>query len=220
MTNGEKMTALLRLLKKEMNGAVADSMREKGMEYPLNYGVSIPVLRRIAAAYAPDHPLARLLYQQQVRELRLAALTVADPACVTEQELEFWAEGVSTTEVAEHLASTLMCRTGVVGAVLSEWLAPEQNDLLHYAALLTGAWALRNGQTQGVAWVDALPLVTAVLPSERRYVWDGGVQFLFRLVERFPELRSQVEQLVDEAKQRGVPCADFLREELAWRLES
>lgn len=71
-----RMVALLRELRRERNGAVADSMRYYGTPYGLNYGVSLPTLRRIARAEAPDHGFARYLYRQDVRELRLAALHI------------------------------------------------------------------------------------------------------------------------------------------------
>ena len=59
-----RMVALLRELRRERNGAVADSMRYYGTPYGLNYGVSLPTLRRIARAEAPDHGFARYLYRQ------------------------------------------------------------------------------------------------------------------------------------------------------------
>ena len=81
-----RMVALLRELRRERNGAVADSMRYYGTPYGLNYGVSLPTLRRIARAEAPDHGFARYLYRQDVSELRLAALHIACPACLTTEE--------------------------------------------------------------------------------------------------------------------------------------
>jgi len=55
-----RMVALLRELRRERNGAVADSMRYYGAPYGLNYGVSLPTLRRIARAEAPDHAFAEI----------------------------------------------------------------------------------------------------------------------------------------------------------------
>ena len=89
-----RMLALLRELRRERNGAVADSMRYYGTPYGLNYGVSLPTLRRIARAEAPDHGFARYLYRQDVRELRLAALHIACPACLTPEEFAAWAEAL------------------------------------------------------------------------------------------------------------------------------
>ena len=55
MDDTTKMVALLRRLKTEMNGAVVGAMQERGVDYPLSYGVSVATIREIAADYAPDH---------------------------------------------------------------------------------------------------------------------------------------------------------------------
>lgn len=218
MTSGEKMAALLGLLRKEMNGAVVGSMGERGLDYPLSYGVSVPVVRRIARTYAPDHLLARLLWQQEVRELRLAALTIADPLQVTVEELDFWGRGVLNTEVVEHLASTLLCHTSIVGEVLDRWMTWE-DDLLRYAALLTGARALRGGAWSG-PWHEILPKMVAALHSDRVFVWEGAVQMLACLAERFEEGGAAALEIERRVAQEGLPCADYLDEELSWRLPS
>ena len=105
-----RMVALLRELRRERNGAVADSMRYYGTPYGLNYGVSLPTLRRIARAEAPDHGFARYLYRQDVRELRLAALHIACPACFTPEEFPAWAAGIVNSEIAEEAAFALLSR--------------------------------------------------------------------------------------------------------------
>ena len=54
-----RMVALLGELRRERNGAVADAMRCYGAPYGLNYGVSLPTLRKLARAETPDHDFAR-----------------------------------------------------------------------------------------------------------------------------------------------------------------
>lgn len=137
MNATSQMVALLGELRREMNGAVVDSMREKGIEYALSYGVSIPTVRALARQYAPDDELARLLYQQQVRELQLAALSIAVPGNVTIDELPFWAKAVTTVEMAENVATVLIARTKIAKEAVGEWLAAD-NALLRYAAMLVG----------------------------------------------------------------------------------
>lgn len=133
-----RMVALLRELRRERNGAVADSMRYYGTPYGLNYGVSLPTLRRIARAEAPDHGFARYLYRQDVRELRLAALHIACPACLTPDEFPAWAAGIVNSEIAEEAAFALLSRAEAFPALFSAWIA-SPDALLQYAALLAAA---------------------------------------------------------------------------------
>lgn len=143
------MVALLGELRRERNGAVADAMCLCGKPYGLNYGVSLPTLRRIARAETPDHDFARYLYVQDVRELRLAALYIAQPERVTMDEAAFWAAGIINSEVAEEASFALLSRVGVLPELFRSWITA--SSLLQYAALLAAA---RSPQAS-LAWVDA-----------------------------------------------------------------
>lgn len=143
------MVALLGELRRERNGAVADAMCLCGKPYGLNYGVSLPTLRRIARAETPDHDFARYLYVQDVRELRLAALYIAQPERVTMDEAAFWAAGIINSEVAEEASFALLSRVGVLPELFRSWITA--SPLLQYAALLAAA---RSPQAS-LAWVDA-----------------------------------------------------------------
>lgn len=143
------MVALLGELRRERNGAVADAMCLCGKPYGLNYGVSLPTLRRIARAETSDHDFARYLYVQDVRELRLAALYVAQPERVTADEAAFWAAGIINSEVAEEASFALLSRVGVLPELFRSWITA--SPLLQYAALLAAA---RSPQAS-LAWVDA-----------------------------------------------------------------
>lgn len=143
------MVALLGELRRERNGAVADAMCLCGKPYGLNYGVSLPTLRRIARAETPDHDFARYLYVQDVRELRLAALYIAQPERMTMDEAAFWAAGIINSEVAEEASFALLSRVGVLPELFRSWITA--SPLLQYAALLAAA---RSPQAS-LAWVDA-----------------------------------------------------------------
>ena len=133
-----RMVELLGRLRREMNGAVADSMRVRGRSYGLNYGVSLPTIRAIARSCPPDHAFARYLFLQDVRELRLAALTLAEPRRVVAAEFDAWGAGIVNSEVAEEAAFALLSRTECVRELYAAWMAAT-DPLLRYAALLSAA---------------------------------------------------------------------------------
>ena len=51
----EQLKDIKTQLRLSMNGAVSQSMREKGLVYKLNFGVELPRIKGIAAAYEKDH---------------------------------------------------------------------------------------------------------------------------------------------------------------------
>lgn len=135
--NTSKMAALMGLLKRDMHGAVVESMAQRGITYPCSWGVSLPAVRKAAAGFAPDHYFARFLYGQQIRELQLSAYVIADPALVGESEMAFWGEGVKNPELAENLAFSLLSRTELPVRMIGRWLEADCSVLLKYCALLT-----------------------------------------------------------------------------------
>ena len=60
-------------LRLAMNGVIANSMRQKGMNYKLIFGVPWPEIKQIAASHTPDADLARALWQEDVREMKILA---------------------------------------------------------------------------------------------------------------------------------------------------
>ena len=63
----EQLKDIKTQLRLSMNGAVSQSMREKGLVYKLNFGVELPRIKGIAAAYEKDHTLAQALWKEDIR---------------------------------------------------------------------------------------------------------------------------------------------------------
>ena len=87
------MVALLGKIRKQMNGAVLDTFRYYGAKYGMNYGVALHSLREMAREVGCDDDLAHFLYRQQVRELQIIALWIADAKGVTIEQFDHWAAG-------------------------------------------------------------------------------------------------------------------------------
>lgn len=161
MTTTEKMIALMRRLRIEMNGAVTDAMREYGggqQGYGLNYGVSLPTIREVAAEYAPDHELAQTLWQQDVREMKLAALFVDDAAAVTAGQMERWAADWRVPELAEQCAMQLFWRSPEAWPTAVEWgvLTGEGSALRRLAAFYMLGRLAAGAQVADEAFAEAL----------------------------------------------------------------
>lgn len=213
-----RMVGLLARMRRERNGAVADAMRLCGASYGLNYGVSLPTLRRIARAEPPDHDFARYLYVQDVRELRLAALHIARPECLTAAQAEQWATGIVNSEVAEEAAFALLSRAGALGALFEAW-ARAENPLLAYTALLAAARSPFADPAWAATAIGAVRRHAAdVSPHAAQLVAQGAVALLAALGAQNEENRLAV--LREVGSLGKLPAADFIHEELSWRLEA
>ncbi len=216
-----RMVALLAAMRRERNGAVADGMRWYGADYGLNYGVSLPTVRAIARACEPDHAFARMLYRQEVRELRLAALHLASPSSLTIDELPAWAAGIINSEVAGEAAFALLGRAPVLPLIFERWCESDE-PLLVYAALMAAArwsgppaeWAFRavGGASDGRRGRRRPPAAWA-----ERLAVQGATALLAAIGEHNAANRQAVFRAADSLG--DAPAAVTLREELAWRWE-
>ena len=208
-----RMAALLGELRREMNGAVAESMQRGEGGYGLNYGVSIPAIRAIAGRVGTDHAFARFLYRQDVRELRMAALTIADPVSVTPDNVDEWFVGRMPEELIEELALRLLSRCGrpVLDTLCGRWLRAG-SGAERYAALMALARA-RVQEFDAAAVVEAVPDAVAACPDDLRLA-RGAAAFVQSATARIaPErLARMIERLPDS---RG---GAYLRDELAWMI--
>lgn len=130
---------LLGELRSERNGAVVEAMERGGIRYPLSFGVNLYTIRHLASRFAPDTELSHLLWRQQVRELRLAATMIVDPADIDSESIAEWTSGITTSELAEAVATMTARSTYAAEAVASTFRSTDQPDLVLYAALLVMA---------------------------------------------------------------------------------
>lgn len=214
MTTTEKMVALMRRLKIEMNGAVTDAMREYGggqHGYGLNYGVSLPTIKDVAREYAPDHELALTLWKQDVRELKLAALFIDQPSAVTAAQMNGWAEDWRAPELAEQCAMQLFWRAPAAFDIAAEWagLSPDEDALKRLAAFYM-LGKLAAGETISDA---SLSEILNNGKAFGRQTKERSATYAMREIYRHrPALRKQVMSVLNH-----VPAE--VADEVRWQVE-
>lgn len=90
-----------------MNGVISTSMRQKGMNYKLIFGVLIPEIKHIAAAHEPDAELARALWKEDVREMKILATLLFPAGSMTQEEALAWMREIPYPEIAEQCCNNL-----------------------------------------------------------------------------------------------------------------
>lgn len=90
-----------------MNGVISTSMRQKGMNYKLIFGVPIPEIKHIAAAHEPDAELARALWKEDVREMKILATILFPAGSMTQEEALDWMREIPYPEIAEQCCNNL-----------------------------------------------------------------------------------------------------------------
>ena len=90
-----------------MNGVISTSMRQKGMNYKLIFGVPFPEIKRIAATHEPDAELARAMWKEDVREMKILATLLFPAGSMTQEEALAWMREIPYPEIAEQCCNNL-----------------------------------------------------------------------------------------------------------------
>ena len=139
-----------------MDGAVAQSMRDKGLNYHLNWGATIPRLQAKAdelknrsssarsqgeksqsSARAPlalkerkfkaqSSKLAIALWKENVRECKILATMLMPPDEILPEVVDIWQEQIPSQEIAEQLAFNLYQHLPFAAEKAYQWIASDK----------------------------------------------------------------------------------------------
>lgn len=91
-----------------MNGVASSSMRDKGLEYKINWGIPVTRLRDMAAQYAPSVALAERLWESDVRECKILATMLMPAERFSEPMALSWLSACNNQEMVEMLVFNLV----------------------------------------------------------------------------------------------------------------
>lgn len=202
------MAKLLAEIIHEKHGLVADTMNYHGKRYGMNYGVNLYTIRAIAKREGTDHLFAKYLYRQQIREMQLLAISMADVAVMDTEELNYWADGLSCSELAEEFALKVLPRTNSFWELFEEWLEGD-NDMLQYSAMMAGSRVEVENADMVLSLVGSLDF-SEDMPS---YIINSAILLLVNVAK---EDLVAVRQFVTNLPENST--SEYINEELDWRL--
>ena len=122
----EKLKAIKQSFRSMMNGPVSQSMREKGSDYKINWGVALPLLQKMATEYGHDYDLAINLWKENIRECKILATMIMPPEQMLPEVVDVWMEQTHTQEMAEIAASKLYQYLPFASVMAYEWIATDK----------------------------------------------------------------------------------------------
>ena len=109
-----------------MNGMASQSMRDRGLDYKLNFGIEYPRIKEIAAQYEPNHDLAQALWKENIRECKIMAGLLQPVDTFYKEIAEIWIEDMHYPELAEYTVMNLFQHLPYALEVVFEWMADER----------------------------------------------------------------------------------------------
>ena len=119
-----------------MDGSVAQSMRDKGLNYHLNWGATLPRLKakaeEIKAMFNVScfmfnvYDLAIALWKENIRECKILATMLMPPEKMLPEVCDIWMEQMPSQEIAEQAAFNLWQYLPYAPEKAYQWIASDQ----------------------------------------------------------------------------------------------
>lgn len=141
----EKTREIKKELRLAMNGVVSSLQRNQGLNYKINFGVEVPRLKAIASKFEKERELAKRLWQENIRECKMLAIYLM-PESDYPAVAENWIAETPFTEIADHLAMTILCRLPEAAGKAIEWIQ-DSRGMFRYCGFLTLTHLFRRNIT-------------------------------------------------------------------------
>ena len=130
----DKVKEIKQSFRQMMDGSIAQSMRDKGLNYHLNWGATLPRLQEMAKEIANSqepiancqYDLAIALWKENVRECKILATMLMPADQILPEVVDIWMEQIPSQEIAEQLAFNLWQYLPFAPEKAYQWIASDK----------------------------------------------------------------------------------------------
>jgi len=161
---------ILKQLKSLSNPAAVSGMALYGINSKNNYGVSAPLLRRIAKQVGSDHVLAEQLWNSEVHDARILASLIDDPKQVTSEQMDRWVSDFDSWDVCDQCCSNLFDKTVFAYSKALEWCLSDKEFVKRAGFVLMAALAVHDKRKKDEAFLPFIDALKVGAYDDRNFV--------------------------------------------------
>ena len=191
----EKLKQIKQGFRLLMNGVASQSMREKGLQYQINWGIQLTELQKIAGEYGKDYDLAVELWKENIRECKILATMMMPPEKMPPELADLWMEQTPSQEIAEMTAFHLFQYLSYAPAMAYEWIASDR-QLYQICGFQILSRLFMNGRIPDERGINELIDQSVAALSESPMAVKHAAHLCLL---RFAELGEPYEQIVRNA---------------------
>lgn len=207
----EQLKEIKTQLRLSMNGAVSQSMREKGLVYKLNFGVELPRIKSIASAYGKDHALAQALWKEDIRECKILAGLLQPVDSFLPEIADIWVENIRNIEIAELTCMNLFQHLPYAPAKSFHWIAADEQEYVQTCGFLTAARLLmKKGDMTERASGELLDQALCAVHSESYHVRNAALLAIRKYMQHNEEHAFRVCRMVEGMADSTVEAEQML----------
>ncbi len=185
-------------------------MARFGINPTNTYGVSIPVLRKMAREIGKNHELALELWETGIHEARMLACFIDRPDMITGEQMESWVKDFDSWDVCDQCCGNLFDRTRFAHKKAVEWCGREEEFVRRAGFVLMACLAVHDKKAGDQAFIEFLPLIKTHSGDERNYVKKAVNWALRQIGKRNRNLNNAAIKTAEEIKQLDSKSARWI----------
>ena len=191
----DKIKSIKQSFRLFMDGAVAKSMRDKGLQYHLNWGIPTTRLKEMSMPYGKDYNLAVALWKENIRECKILATLIMPPKEMPIELVELWMEETPSQELAEIAAFNSYQYLSFAPLLAYRWIA-SSNEIEQICGYQLLARLFMKGQEPNERGVNEfLDQACTALQSSN----SGLQRAVYNCIIKFSNLSDEYKKISEQA---------------------
>ena len=209
--------SILRALKKLYNKKNLEGMARYGINTKNALGISIYVLREMAASIGKNHLLAQELWNTGIHEAMLLAVFTEEPEKVSQAQMESWVKDFDSWDLCDQACTDLFDQTPFAYKKAAQWSGRGEEFVKRAGFSLIAGLAVHDKKASDEEFVRLFPIIKRESCDERNYVKKAVNWALRNIGKRSTGLNKAAISLAKEimgidSKTAKWVAADALRE--------
>ncbi len=211
---------VLGFLRAAANPASRAEMARVGIVGAHRLGVPVPQMRRIAKVNGRDHALALALWKTGIADARIVASMIADPAKLTEHDMEAWARDFDSWDVVDQVCGNLFDKTPFARRKILQWSKRDEEYVKRASFVLIACLAWHDKKAADAEFLAWLPLIAGAATDERNFVRKAVNWALRNIGKRNTALNQAAIQTAEEIQSKDSKAARWIAADALRELRS
>lgn len=157
-----------------MNGVASTSMRQRGLDYKVNFGLSVQQIKELASRYDANAELAETLWKENTRELKILATHLYPVDAFTREKADEWVKAIPNQEIREQVCANLFQNLAFAAEAATAWSNNPNSEVR-----ATGYWLLARllltKKADSVLRPESLSLIWEDVISENTFLKNAAL---------------------------------------------
>ena len=220
MDTKEQIKEIKKQFRLFMNGVVSQSMREKGLEYKINFGIELPRLKEIAAKFEKNHDVAQALWKENIRECKILAGLLQPVETFYTEIADIWVEDMHYPEIADLTCMNLFQHLSYASEKAFQWIADEGEYFQYCGYMMLARLLMQGNEMNERAENELIDQALAALQSEGALVCRGASTVLRRYASQCPENAKKLLKILRPLADSDKSSLKALAEDIKLEAES